>query len=148
MRMLAVIVAAVVALAAVGCGGADDGVAVSTNTDPATATALEITLWPAGRDGAELRLGTLACDPPRGNARDPEAACDYLADGVPVLWQDRGEQVCTEIYGGPEEARIVGTVRGETVEVELNRINGCAIEIWDRSIAVLPEYDPVPPEDW
>jgi hypothetical protein len=147
MRSPLAALAVVAAFAVVGCGG-EEPVAVPTNTDPATATALEITLWPAGRDGAELRLGTLACDPPRGNARDPDAACAFLAEGVPVLWQDRGEQVCTEIYGGPEEARIVGVVRGEPVEVELNRINGCAIEIWDRSLAVLPTYDPIPPEDW
>jgi hypothetical protein len=147
MRIPIVLLALFVAALAVGCAGNDE-VAMSTNTDPATATALEITLWPAGRDGEELRLGTLACDPPRGNARDPEAACAFLADGIPVLWQERGDQACTEIYGGPEEARIVGTVRGEGVEVELNRVNGCAIEVWDQSLPVLPDYAPVPPEDW
>lgn len=147
MRSPVVVLAVLFATVVAGCAGGEEA-AVSTNTDPAAATALEITLWPAGRDGAELRLGTLACDPPRGNARDPEAACAFLADGIPIIWQDRGDQICTEIYGGPEEARIVGTVRGETVEVELDRVNGCAIEAWDQSIAILPDYEPISPEDW
>jgi hypothetical protein len=30
----------------------------------------------------------------------------------------------------------------------LNRVNGCAIEVWDQSLPVLPDYAPVPPEDW
>ena len=140
-------VIALAALLSFGCGGGS-GEAPRPPADPATATSLEITLWPGGRDGEQLRLGTLTCDPPGGNARDPAAACAFLEEGIPVVWQDRGDQICTEIYGGPEQARIVGSVRGERVEVELSRRNGCEIDTWDQSIAVLPDYEPVPPEEW
>jgi len=38
---------------------------------------------------------------------------------------------CTEIFGGPERARVRGTLRGEPVSAEFSRVNGCEINRWD-----------------
>jgi hypothetical protein len=48
---------------------------------------------------------------------------------------------CTQIYGGPEEARIAGTVRGKAVDAMLSRNNGCEIDRWDRLASVLEISD-------
>ncbi|MGI9606844.1 MAG: hypothetical protein ACR2P0_11960 [Acidimicrobiales bacterium] len=73
------------------------------------------------------------------------AACERLADpdvrtrlieGVPT------DQVCTEQYGGPDIAVIVGTydgVDGVVVDTTVDRVNGCGISDWDSLLAgVLP----------
>jgi hypothetical protein len=38
---------------------------------------------------------------------------------------------CTDIFGGPETARITGTLRGERVSATFSRSNGCEIHRWD-----------------
>jgi hypothetical protein len=40
--------------------------------------------------------------------------------------------MCTQIYGGPEEAEITGTLDGEQVQASVSRQNGCEIDRWDR----------------
>ena len=44
-------------------------------------------------------------------------------------------RVCTEIYGGPDLAHIVGTYDGITVDTTVDRANGCGIDDWDRVLA-------------
>ncbi len=77
-----------------------------------------------------------------GPTVDGEQACGALAEedvrtrlieGAPV------DQVCTEIYGGPDLATIDGTLDGEPVSTTVDRSNGCAIDDWDRLLAdILP----------
>jgi hypothetical protein len=40
--------------------------------------------------------------------------------------------VCTQIYGGPQEALITGTFRGRRVWARFSRRNGCEIARWNR----------------
>ena len=37
---------------------------------------------------------------------------------------------CTEIYGGPQTARVVGTLKGKRVWASFGRVNGCQISRW------------------
>ena len=37
------------------------------------------------------------------------------------------DRVCTQIYGGPETARVTGTIDGEPVDRRFTRTNGCEI---------------------
>jgi hypothetical protein len=50
-----------------------------------------------------------------------------------------GDVACTQIYGGPEEAAIKGTIRGEAVDATFKRTDGCEISRWDRVKALLAE---------
>ncbi len=61
-----------------------------------------------------------------------ERAC-RVAGVVPAeTWQPvPPDTACTEIYGGPETARIAGTVEGRGVDADFSRVNGCEIERWD-----------------
>ena len=49
------------------------------------------------------------------------------------------DQACTEIYGGPQTARVTGTFRGEPVDAEFDRTNGCEISRWDAYVDLLVE---------
>lgn len=42
-----------------------------------------------------------------------------------------GEQVCTQIYGGPDVASISGSIEGQEVATQVDRTNGCGISDWD-----------------
>jgi hypothetical protein len=64
---------------------------------------------------------------------DAEAACAVVAGlGVRFFTAVPDKNLlCTEIYGGPQTARISGTVDGTPVEARLARTNGCEISRWD-----------------
>ena len=62
-----------------------------------------------------------------------DAVKDRLVNGAPL------DQICTEIYGGPEVAHIVGTYDGVPVDTQIDRTNGCGIDDWDQLLAgILP----------
>ena len=45
--------------------------------------------------------------------------------------------MCTEIYGGPQTARITGRWHGRPVSVSLSRTDGCRIAQWDAYSSVV-----------
>ncbi len=111
MRILAFFAALVVPLAA--CGGSGSGGA---------STELHITVWPGGRSGPSTTR-TVRCpgDPICGRVgRLPLQAFDP----VPA------DMACTQIYGGPDEARVQGTLRGQPVDSSFKRTDGCEIARW------------------
>jgi hypothetical protein len=116
-----------VGLLAAGCG---DEAAES----PADArTDLRVTVWPEGRRGDALsQTWTLRCDPSGGTHPAPEAACRALAANESALRPVPPDVMCTQIYGGPQVARITGTYRGAEITAWLDRTNGCEIARWDR----------------
>lgn len=115
---IAVLVAVVAAL--VGCGA---GSSAST----AASTDLRITVWPQGRDGNASKQWTLRCNPAAGSLPRAATACQKLAAMTLPFKPIPGTAVCTEIYGGPQQAQIVGTHRGKPVRVTLAARNGCEI---------------------
>jgi hypothetical protein len=140
-----VVLAALIALVAAGCGSeSDDGGSAggggggTTETTPATE--LTVTYWPQGKNGAS-REATLTCDPAGGTHPDPQKACDLLASDAAALDPVPENSACTLLYGGPQEATIVGTLDGEKVNAIFNRSGGCEIDRWDRMEAVLQVGD-------
>jgi Subtilisin inhibitor-like len=97
------------------------------------ATSLTITFWAEGPSASQPRRSTLRCNPSGGTHPRPAAACRRLAAGGIRLFAPvpRGA-VCTEIYGGPQVARVVGTVAGRRVWARFSRTNGCHIDRWQR----------------
>ncbi|HJS49981.1 MAG TPA: SSI family serine proteinase inhibitor [Gaiellaceae bacterium] len=95
-------------------------------------TSLRVTYWKNGADAKETSTWTLRC-PPGGTLPRPAAACRRLARGGPMLFAPLPKNiVCTEIYGGPHRARIVGTVAGKRIWATFTRRNGCHISRWNR----------------
>jgi hypothetical protein len=68
-------------------------------------------------------------------------ACDLLRTNDSVVkrlvYGPADGLLCTEIYGGPEVARISGTIAGQQVNAVINRANGCGISDWDNLAAIL-----------
>jgi hypothetical protein len=67
----------------------------------------------------------------RCEAADDSQACGAAAalredDFAPVP----GNVACTGVYGGPETARVTGTLRGESIDARFSRTNGCEISRW------------------
>jgi hypothetical protein len=123
----------------VACGGADDAA-----DGGAGATALAIAVWPAGEGAGAAVTATLTCDPAGGDLTDPAAACAALEAEADALEPVPPDTACTLLYGGPEQARITGTIDGEPVEAVLSRVDGCQIDRWERLRPLLPAYEPVP----
>ncbi len=98
-------------------------------------------------DGVELTyriacLGDTATITGDDTAVDAAAAClalvepavqTRLVDGPPA------DQVCTEIYGGPDVAVVTGTLDDQPVDATVDRTNGCGISDWEDLLGdVLP----------
>jgi Subtilisin inhibitor-like len=116
-----------------GCGpfGSDSD---SGSGQGPSATELTITVQPKGPPGP-TSVWTLRCEPIGGNHPRAEAACEQLtAESLEPLPPDT---VCTQIYGGPEVARVSGTFRGRQVDSRFSRTNGCEIHRWDELGPVL-----------
>jgi Subtilisin inhibitor-like len=99
----------------------------------ASDTSLRIAFW---KDGAGTRpdgVWTLTCSPASGSLARPVRACARLAAGGAKLFAPLPKNiVCTEIYGGPQRARVVGTVGGKRIWATFSRTNGCNIDRWQR----------------
>ncbi len=71
-----------------------------------------------------------------------EQACIALADDdvrTRIIDGAPADRICTEIYGGPDFATIVGSYEGDTVSTTVDRNNGCGIDDWDRLLVdILP----------
>jgi hypothetical protein len=122
-----------VALLASGCGA-------FSSSDQHGPTKLKIAYWEAGEGvGAPVEV-LLSCEPVRGQVPDPAAACAALEDPdvVAALEPVPADAMCTEIYGGPEEARITGSIDDRDVDVLLTRVDGCEIDRWERLRVLLP----------
>ncbi|MDQ3729957.1 MAG: hypothetical protein M3355_10255 [Actinomycetota bacterium] len=128
LRPLALVLAAA-ALVAAGCGDEEE----STSSDPdAGSNSLTIALDPDGPGGPDEELSEqVFCD--GGN----DSACAAIEDLEASDFDPPSDQACTEIFGGPDIARIEGTIDGEDVNAELTRANGCEIERFDRVVPLL-----------
>jgi hypothetical protein len=106
-------------LAAGGCGGDDDSGSGSPETH------LVVTVRPDGPDGA-AREHHVVCP----GAKACQGLTAARLEPVPA------DVACTQIYGGPETARVRGTLDGKPVDAHFSRANGCEIERWDRNAAL------------
>lgn len=85
-------------------------------------------------DGVATGTGYLS-DPARAASaaallNDP-AVVKRLVDGPPA------DQMCTEIYGGPDIAAVTGTLDGQSVNASFHRNNGCGIADWELFLPLL-----------
>lgn len=95
-------------------------------------TSLRIAHWEGPGTTPDV-VWTLQCSPARGSLARPARACrKLLAGGTKLFAPTPPDSVCTEIYGGPQRARITGVVAGKRVWTTLSRTNGCEISRWQR----------------
>jgi hypothetical protein len=123
------LVAAVLA-AAIGGGHA--------SAAAAPATQLRVTIWHQGQPGPS-QTWTLACAPARGTHPARGRACQTLSRLLPQPFRPvPRDAMCTQIYGGPQEALVTGTLNGSRVWARFNLRDGCQIARWTRLAPLLP----------
>lgn len=87
-------------------------------------------------------LGDTATITPPVDGLNEQTACTALTDDAARALLIDGpprDRVCTEIYGGPDEAAITGTLDDQPVDVVVTRNDGCGIDDWDSTLAgILP----------
>jgi hypothetical protein len=134
MARVATLAAVLVAvLAGAGCGGG--GASDDPNRHEAN---LVITVWPNGYGGDEVSW-TLECDPVGGDHPERDAACATLASLKDPFGKVKPTPRCDEIPGATDDrATVTGTYRGEKVDQEFDRKNGCHFERRDRLGPVFP----------
>lgn len=123
MRVIVALALAAIALGACGVGSAGTS----------SGTSLKISFWANGLDAGGRKVWTLRCNPPGGTHWGPGYACRRLASGgIRLFAPVPDDAICTEIYGGPEVARVVGTYAGKRIWATFSRTNGCHIGRWNR----------------
>jgi hypothetical protein len=96
------------------------------------AVVLRITIWPDGLDGAS-HSWTLRCGPVGGTLPNAAAACRKLAPPADPFKPTPPDVACTQVYGGPDVARVVGRVHGRRIWTTFRRRDGCEIARWSRA---------------
>jgi Subtilisin inhibitor-like len=99
------------------------------------ATELTISVRPNGNAGP-TKTWTLRCDPTGGSLPRAAAACERLT--AKALKPLPADTICTQIYGGPQQARVRGSFRGRPVDSRFSRANGCEIHRWDELRYLFP----------
>lgn len=125
MKRLTAAATCMLALAAAGGCGGDDG---DDAAGDGSATRLEVVIRPQGPDGPAKRR-RIECD-----GGDCARLGDLTAaDLAPV----RSDVACAEIYGGRAVATVTGTLRGEPVKASFDLTNACESERWRRNRTLL-----------
>jgi hypothetical protein len=113
--------------------------AIALASGSATAsTDLRITAWPEGPDKGRAQVWRLRCDPAGGTLPRPAAACRRLSTLTRPFAPVPKDTACTQIFGGPQVARVIGVFRGRRVWVTFNRTDGCQIDRWNRHRFLFP----------
>ncbi len=121
-----------VTVAVAACGSGSDDM---TDGEGYPEASIEVTIEHPEAEAVSYRVtcdGDLATVD--GIDLDGDTACAALADsGVRsrLLDEPSQDQVCTEIYGGPDVATITGSIEGQSVDTQVDRANGCGISDWD-----------------
>jgi len=101
-------------------------------------TSLQITVWPQGKASASISY-SLSCPQGTGTLPEAPAACSKLrrieaSAFAPVP----PGTACTEIYGGPQIARVSGRLAGKSISADFSRSDGCQIARWSRLAFLFP----------
>lgn len=134
---------AVVALTLTGCKDSDKGTVKVQPQSHASSDGTSLNIEVRNTSAVKTKSYTLTCSPTGGNLPQAGKACAVLANakGDPFAPTPK-DQMCTQIYGGPEVAKVTGTWNGKQVDSQFSRKNGCELKRW----ATLGDlFGPVPP---
>jgi hypothetical protein len=136
--------AAAIGLSACGsqqsAGGSSPGPSDSGVVQPAKPQT-DLTVSVKEKASAAAKTWQLTCGPADGDHPDARAACAAL-DKVKNQGKDPfaappQDQMCTQIYGGPQVATVKGTWQGKPVNATFTRKNGCEMKRWTDLAPVL-----------
>jgi hypothetical protein len=141
-RLLLLVVLLVLSACAAQPGTGSDGSVASTSDpersgDGSPGNELRIEVDPG--DGSAAAAYTLACDGVAGGDHPAaQEACDHLRAMTDPFAPLPADAMCTQVYDGPQTAHVTGRWRGEPVDLEVGRNNGCRTAQWDGLGPLLP----------
>lgn len=110
----------------------------AVSTAPST-TRLDITVVTNPDIPAEPRRKyVLRCGPAGGTLPNAARACMRLGKIRSPFAPVPRTAACTQIYGGPQRATVVGTYKGQGVGTTFRRTDGCQIARWNRVAFLFP----------
>ncbi|MGB9376100.1 MAG: SSI family serine proteinase inhibitor [Mycobacteriales bacterium] len=128
--------AILVALAGCADPAGSTGAGGSAKSPAPPPTELSISVTAA--TSAPAKVWTLSCQPTAGNHPQAADACAFVSKtAATVLAPVPANQVCTQIFGGPQVATVKGRWRGTSVDAKFARNNGCEIARWDKVKALI-----------
>jgi subtilisin inhibitor-like len=101
---------------------------------------LHIAYWSEGRAHDGMRTWSLRCGPAGGTLPRAADACGRLARLKRPFAPISKDAVCTDNYGGPQQALVTGRYGGARVWVRLALRNGCEISRWQRLRFLTPGF--------
>jgi LysM repeat protein len=122
---------AVLGVLAAACGGSSSPSSASTQLTITTKTGSSASVLVPG--DATLECGGSGGPTATGFLeRNAEAACAAVAKDVlaAIAKDQQSGRLCSEIYGGPQTARIAGTANGKKVDLSVARTDGCGVADW------------------
>jgi hypothetical protein len=133
-RRLLLAAPTIVALTLVGCG-----------SEPAPSRQAAVDLSITASDGhGKTQRARLRCDGGEQRASGFGAAsvgdlC-RIAEHLERFLSSEPDprRACTQIYGGPQTARVSGRIKGSDVDRRLSRTDGCRISDWERAAPLIP----------
>ena len=131
---IAIVIAALIAV--VGCGAGS----AAQSASPAS-TDLKITVWPDGRSEGDAKTYTLRCGPAAGTLPKVATACSKLGPMPRPFGPVSRDAMCTEQYGGPQQALVTGRFEGHSVWAMFSATNGCQISRAKRIAFLLPGFN-------
>ena len=104
-------------------------------------TRLAITVYPggAGKPPGTHRY-SLRCNPTGGTVPNPGRACRVLARLPHPFAAVPPHTICSDLALGPQEAEVVGRVRGRSIRAHLDVRDSCEIARWQRVAAIVPGF--------
>ena len=104
----------------------------------AATTDLRITVWPKGKDAGAPKSWTLRCGPAAGTLPRAARACRLLQALRDPFAPVPPDEICTELFAGPQVAVVRGTYLGRRVWVTFRRNDGCQTARWNRVAFLFP----------
>ncbi len=102
----------------------------------AAVTVLSIVVSPSGGD--TMKHWTLRCGPPGGTLPHAAEACTKLYRLDTPFKPTPPGTACSQIYGGPQTARVSGIYRGRRILATFTRRDGCETARWRRVAFLFP----------
>jgi len=118
-----------------GCGEESAGDDGSASGGSAPVTELTVRVDPDGKGPEPAKQARISCDADGRGEGCAAAAGLRPADFEPTA----ADIACTEQFGGPQTAKVSGSLEGERVEGSFSRRDGCEIARWDKLAAVLEQ---------
>ncbi|WP_131737806.1 SSI family serine proteinase inhibitor [Actinomadura roseirufa] len=107
-----------------------DGPSGPATVQPSGPPADALTIQVKASAQAPAKTWTLNCAPTGGDHPKAADACAALAKTKEPFKPVPKDQICTEIYGGPEIATVKGTWEGKRIDTRFTRQNGCQLHRW------------------